>query len=261
MKDREIPILMYHQFLENKNLNTKIKTFVTAKQFELQLKILKILGYQTITFKDLKKIGLKNRFNKKYIILTIDDGYKNNYDIMLPILKKYRMKAVIFLVSDVEYNKWDVEKYKEEKLFMMNKKEIKEMIESNLIEFGGHTLNHCDFAKVSLKEARREIFYNKEKLEKEYNINLISFAYPYGHLTPEVKRLVKEAGYEYAVSTDTGTGYIEDDLFEIRRTGIDRTSFIDFLRKISSKYSIYKGKKWLKTRNENTKINEKEKVK
>lgn len=244
MSKREIPVLMYHQFLDEKKENTKIETFVTAKQFEKQLQVLKFLGYETITFKDLEKIGLENRFKKKYIIITVDDGYKNNYDIMFPILKKYNMKAVIFLVSDLDYNKWDVEKYGEDKLLLMSENEIKEMIKSELIEFGGHTSTHCDFHKVDRKIAEEEIYKNKKKLEEKYNITLTTFAYPYGHLNEQVKNIVKKAGYNFAVSTDTGTGFIPDDLFEIRRTGIDKTSWFDFIRKVSFKYSIYKGNKW-----------------
>lgn len=242
---------MYHQFLEDENKNTKIETFVTAKQFENQMRILKFLGYETITFKDLEKIGMENRFKKKYIILTVDDGYKNNYDIMFPVLKKYGMKAVIFLVSDETYNRWDVEKFGEEKLELMQPDEVKEMIDSGLIEFGGHTLTHCDFHKIDIEQAKKEIYKNKEKLEEKYKINLTTFAYPYGHLTEDVKKIVKEAGYSFAVSTDTGSGYIEDDRYEIRRSGIDRTSYFDFLRKISFGYSIYKGKKWLKRKEVN----------
>lgn len=246
MIKKEIPVLMYHQFLKHKDINTKIKTFVTVEQFETQLKILKFLGYETITFKELERIGLENRFQKKYIILTVDDGYKNNYDIMFPLLKKYNMKAVIFLVSDEKYNRWDVEKFGEKKLELMSSKEINEMISSGLIEFGGHTLTHCDFHNIGIMEAKKEIVENKKKLEEKYGIVLTTFAYPYGHLTEEIKKIVKEAGYTYAVSTDTGSGNIEDDKYEIRRSGIDKTSYFDFLRKISFAYSIYKGKKWLK---------------
>lgn len=242
---KEIPVLMYHQFVEESK-NTKIETYVTKKQFERHLKILKFLGYTTITFRDLEKIGMENRFKKKYIIITVDDGYKNNYEIMYPLLKKYSMKAVIYLVSDLKYNKWDVEKYGEEKLELMDDQEIKEMIGSNLIEFGGHTMNHVSFYETSSLEANKEIKGNKEKLEKKYNIKLTSFAYPYGHITEISKNIVKEVGYNYAVSTDTGTGMIDDDFYDIRRTAIDKTSLFDFFRKISNKYSIYKGKKWKK---------------
>lgn len=243
--NKEIPILMYHQFVKEKK-DTKIETYVTAKQFEKHLKILKFLGYETITFRDLNKIGLENRFHKKYIIITVDDGYKNNCEIMFPLLKKYNMKAVIYLVSDLKYNKWDVDKYSEEKLELMNDCEIKEMINSGLIEFGGHTMHHVSFYETNLLETEKEIKMNKEKLEKKYNIKLTSFAYPYGHITEESKKIVKECGYTFAVSTDTGTGIIENDLYDIRRTAIDKTSILNFLRKISQKYSIYKGKKWEK---------------
>lgn len=243
---KEIPILMYHQFINERKKNTSIETFVTGKQFERHLKLLKLLGYETITFKDLEKIKLENRFKKKYIIITVDDGYKNNYEVMFPLLKKYKMKAVIFLVSDLKYNEWDVKKFNEEKIMLMDDFQINDMINSGLIEFGGHTSTHCDFHLIKLDKAINEIKKNKEYLEEKYNIKLVSFAYPYGHLNREVKNIVKDVGYKFAVATDSGSGYIPDDLYEIRRTAIDKTSIFDFMRKISFNYSIYKGKKWKK---------------
>ncbi|MGL5981966.1 MAG: polysaccharide deacetylase family protein [Cetobacterium sp.] len=244
---KEIPILMYHQFVEKKLQNGKIHTYVTQKQFDFQLRILKFLGYETITFMDLKKIGLENRFKKKYIILTVDDGYLNNYEFMLPILKKHKMKAVVYLVEGIKYNKWDVEKFGEnERLPIMETKMVQELIESQLVEIGGHTYTHPSLPKLNLEEKRKEIIESKKATEKKYGIKLISFAYPYGHLDKESSEIVRDAGYEFAVSTDTGTGFITDDLFNIRRSGIDKTSIFDFLRKISYKYSIYKGKKYYK---------------
>ncbi len=244
MRNKEIPVLMYHQFLKNgESGNNRIKTYVNQKKFKLHLRILKFLGYESITFKDLERIGLENRFNKKYIIITVDDGYENNYDVMFPILKIFNMKVVIFLVSNEEYNKWDVKSCGVKKLSLLKKEQIEEMIESGLVEFGGHTLSHCDFHKVNLDIAEKEIFEDKKLTEEKYGITLTSFAYPYGHLSEEVKLLVKKAGYKFAVSTDTGTGKFEDDLFEIRRAAIDKTSILSFLKRISFKYSIYKAKK------------------
>ncbi|MGL5058070.1 MAG: polysaccharide deacetylase family protein, partial [Fusobacteriaceae bacterium] len=119
-------------------------------------------------------------------------------------------------------------------------------IKSGLIEIGGHTYTHPSLPKLSLQDKKIEIIKSKAATEKKYGIKLISFAYPYGHLDKESIEVVKEAGYEFAVSTDTGTGIITDDLFNIRRSGIDKTNVFDFLRKISYKYSAYKGQKYSK---------------
>lgn len=244
VKKYEIPILMYHQFVKNKEDGGKIKLFVTEKQFETHLKILKFLGYQTITFEELHQIGLQNRFDKKYIILTVDDGYKDNYEILYPILKKYSMKAVIFLVSGLKYNKWTIESSDEKYFELMEDKEVLELQNSGLVEFGGHTLTHLSFLNADRNTAEYEVTEDKKITENRLGKNLKVFAYPYGHRKDETKDIVKENGYMFAVSTDTGSGIITEDLYDIRRTAIDKTSLFDFLRKISPGYLQYKAKKY-----------------
>lgn len=244
IKKYEIPVLMYHQFVNEKNEGGKIKLFVTKKQFELHLKILKWLNYETITFEDLEKIGLQNRFYKKYIILTVDDGYKDNYNILYPMLKKYNMKAVIFLVSGLDYNRWTVESDNEKRFDLMSDEEVMELQNSGHIEFGGHTLTHVSFFDVDDERAREEIVKDKEITEKRLGKKLKVFAYPYGHKRKEVVEMVKECGYSFAVSTDTGSGIFTKDLFDIRRTAIDKTSLINFLRRISPRYLQYKARKY-----------------
>lgn len=241
-KKGDIPVLMYHQFVESEKEGGKIKLFVTRKTFELHLRILKLLGYETITFKDLQKIGLENRREKKYIIITVDDGYKDNYTILYPTLKKFNMKAVIFYTTGVTYNEWTV-KMGEKRFDLMNEKEVKELHQSGLIEFGGHTLTHPSMVELSPKELEKEIVENKRDIESILGEEIVSFAYPYGHRSKRVEEAVKRAGYSFAVSTDTGTGYLDENLFDIRRTAIDKTSIFDFLRKISTKYLVYKYRK------------------
>lgn len=242
-KNGDIQVLMYHQFVNNKSDGGKIKLFVTKKTLEFHFKILKFLNYKTITFKDLKEIGLENRKKKKYIIITVDDGYRDNYEILFPLLKKYNMKAIIYLTTGFSYNKWTVESDNEKKFELLKDFEIKEMNKSGLFEFGGHTLTHSSMIKLSNEELTTEILENKRKIEDVVGYKLVSFAYPYGHTSERVQKLVEDAGYMFAVSTDTGTGFIDDNLFNIRRTAIDKTTIFDFLRKISSTYLSYKYKK------------------
>ena len=244
IKKYEIPVLMYHQFVNKNTDGGKIKLFVTKKQFEIQLKILKFFNYKTITFNDLLKIGLENRFDKKYIILTVDDGYKDNYEILFPLLKKYNMKAVIFLVSGLKYNKWTIDSDNEKRFDLLSDKEVKEMQESGCIEFGGHTLSHPNLYETSEEKSKVEIFEDIKITEKRINRKLNVFAYPYGRRKEITKKIVKDAGYIFAVSTDTGSGIFTEDLFDIRRTAIDKTSIFDFLRKISPSYAQYKAKKY-----------------
>ncbi len=240
----EVPVLMYHQFEEKGGNNSEAMMTITAAHFELQLKMLKLLGYTTITFRDLEKIGLKNRFKKKYIILTADDGYENNYEYMFPLLVKHNMKAVIYLAPGLDHISFDAENHGERKLPLMHESQVRELIKSGLVEIGSHTLTHANLPIVSHAERVNEIRGSKEFLERKYGIKVTSFAYPYGQLNEEVKKVVLESGYTTAVSTNTGTGKFEDDLFEIRRSGINRDGLIDFFIKTTKLYTVYKGNQW-----------------
>ena len=125
----------------------------------------------------------------------------------------------------------------------MNKDMISEMQEYG-IEFGGHTKTHPKLAKIDIEDAKKEIFESKEKLEKKLNKKLVSFAYPYGNMNEDVKNIVKEAGYEFAVATDSGDISFSTDLFKIRRIGIFSTnSFLTFKRKVSGRYNFIKIKR------------------
>ncbi|MGL5670861.1 MAG: polysaccharide deacetylase family protein, partial [Cetobacterium sp.] len=173
------------------------------------------------------------------------DGYKDNYENAFPILKKYQFKGIIYVLDGIEYNKWDVDNpgNPEKRFTLMNQEELLEM-QNYGIEFGGHTSTHPRLADLSIENVKSEIINSKSNIEKTIGRELLSFAYPYGSLNEEVKRIPQEAGYKFAVATDSGSIVFSDDLFEIRRIGIFPTNnLFNFKRKVSGKYNFIKVKR------------------
>lgn len=249
-KDRkDLPVLMYHRVIDDKSEIGFYDTYVTKENFEMQMKYLSENSYTSVTFKDIQNGEYKRRFDKdkKYVIITFDDGYKDNLKNALPILKKYNMKMVLFLITSETYNKWDTDvenREKEKKFNLMTKEEVKELIASDLVEIGGHTTKHLDMPNVDLKTIEEDLNISNKIIEEITGYKPISFAYPWGRSTKESRDVVKKVGYKFAVSTEDGPACFSDDLFEIVRVGIYSDDDIEkFKLRISGKYPFIREKR------------------
>lgn len=91
-----IPVLMYHHVtLKNTALS------VSQEIFEEQLQALKIKRWKTLSGDEfLYLMNHPKESRKKCIVLTFDDGFVDNYIYAYPILKKYKMKAILFVATD-----------------------------------------------------------------------------------------------------------------------------------------------------------------
>ncbi len=238
---REMPILMYHRFIAHESEKGVHGTWMHEHRFENHLKLIKNLGYETITFRDLDEKGFIHRLepNGKYIIITADDGYRDNLTRMLPLLEKYDMKAVVFIVSNETHNRWDTDHptNPDVRAELLSPSEIKTLDDSGRIEIGGHTSSHAKLDELSHIEQRREITENKDRLESILGHTIISFAYPYGNIDENAKSEVRAAGYHFAVATDSGPRQMHLDPFQIRRIAVfPRTSTFGLWRKIRGNY-------------------------
>src|SRR6185369_16240777 len=103
-----IPILMYHRVVDDPSLEKKsIDIWVSRSALESQFRYLQQRGIEPVNFEFVR--DHPDQLNGK-VILNFDDGYADNYELLFPLLKKYNFTAVIFLVSGLNYNKWDVER-------------------------------------------------------------------------------------------------------------------------------------------------------
>lgn len=154
----------------------------------------------------------------KSICLVFDDGYYDFYTFIFPLLKKYNLKALLAVVPKYildDTNKSDDErlKYEHNDLFNYYESgtfctylELKEMIDSNLIQVVSHSYSHQNLLEesVNLKE---ELLKSKEILEEKLNIKVESFVFPFGKYNQDI---LNETMKYYQYSFRIGNGINRD---------------------------------------------------
>jgi peptidoglycan/xylan/chitin deacetylase (PgdA/CDA1 family) len=234
----ELPILMYHQVLDRQPALAKFNLHVLTADFEKQLQFLRDHGFETIVFEDL----LTKRIPKKPIMLTFDDGYENNYRFLFPLLKKHKMKAVIYILADRKHktNFWD-KPLGEAEHALLKPAQILEMQKSGWVEFGSHSLNHNRLTLLKKAEQEKQIAGSKKVLEVFLKKPVFSFAYPYGVFNEEIKKMTRAAGYTFGLAVNQGPTQFQMDLMEIKRVHMfPQTSTFDFFKKTSGVYHRYR---------------------
>jgi peptidoglycan/xylan/chitin deacetylase (PgdA/CDA1 family) len=231
---------MYHMVRETNDPREK-RYCCSHRNFGRQMAYLKKAGYQIIRLDDLVNLIIStnktNQTNKtsqinqlvkphKSVVITFDDGYMDNYENALPILREYNFPATVFVVSSLvgKTNNWmRADGYPERPL--MGWHEIEEMKGSGFT-IGSHSVNHCHLSHLSLEDAKREIEDSKTFLEDKLRIPMSHFAYPHGDMNKSIVNMVKEVGYRTACSTKSGFNSDGINLFELRRIEICGTDSI-----------------------------------
>ncbi len=191
-----IPILMYHyiEHVQDKRDTKRTSLNTPPEVLDREIKTMVDAHYDFITASDLADIldGIKPP-PAKPVMLTFDDGYRDFYTDAFPILKKYNVKSVNYVISGFLNRPNN-----------LTDSQLQEIAKSGLVEIGAHTINHLALAGLSVDRARKEIEDSRIQLEQKLGISITAFAYPYGSFNLIAVGLVKQAGYRTAVSTIPG---------------------------------------------------------
>ena len=198
-------ILMYHMVSEHRQGAKFNKLRVPPEQFEQQVAYLAENGW---TFAHVSELA--NPLPDKTVVLTFDDGYRDNLEYAHPILARYKAKATLYLVEDRFDRDWSTAKkaHHDSGELMREPKltdaEVETMLASGVWELGAHTLTHANLPATEPEQRAEEVIQGRTVLQQKFEQSIPSFAYPFGIYDAEDVRLAQQAGYDFAVTTEEG---------------------------------------------------------
>jgi peptidoglycan/xylan/chitin deacetylase (PgdA/CDA1 family) len=210
---------------------------ISAGQLEQQLALLKKLRYQIVTFGQLLTIaGHQAPRPRRMAVLTFDDGDSTFTETALPLLRRFGMKATLFLIHQ-----------RLGQPGFMDASEAKQAIAEG-IEVGVHSMTHPNLCQCSQEQLNQEIVESKVRLESTLGTSgLDTFCYPYGHHHPGLYPLLKRAGYRGAVAVFSRERTVTVNPYAMRRIHPHPgDSALRFRLKLSASYL-----KWVAYRDRN----------
>ncbi|MBZ0165167.1 MAG: polysaccharide deacetylase family protein, partial [Candidatus Omnitrophica bacterium] len=177
------------------------------------------------------RIKSKNEpLSRKTVVLTFDDGYADNYTNAFPLLKKYNFPATFFISTEKVglpgYVTWD---------------QLREMAAAG-ISIGSHAVRHEYLPDLSRQRIIEEVRESRRILEQQLGMPVLNFSYPVGGFNDEIKSLVRQAGYQSAVTTNRGFDRFNHDVFELNRVTMDDEDVLGPVRwaKFSGYYNLFR---------------------
>lgn len=164
---------------------------IAPATFEKHLQYLKQEGYHMVTVAELAERLTTGKPMEKYIALSFDDGYTDNYTEAFPLLKKYGARATFSVINSKIGGK-----------IYMTAPQIQEMERAGM-EIASHTFSHNRLEDIDPMYLDWEIGTSKYDLEKRLlpkDKTVKTLAYPCGSYNAETIAKLKQFGYKAALT-------------------------------------------------------------
>jgi peptidoglycan/xylan/chitin deacetylase (PgdA/CDA1 family) len=223
--ERTLRILMYHKV----NDLTPNPTTVATAVFAEQMALLGELGYVPVSLDAVRDHYLAGApLPRGAVLITFDDGYRDNLEHALPILREHGFPAVLFVPIGFLDDGRPLPH--EEPLRLLGVRndtldwgELAEL-EAGGVRIESHGIGHKPLSELDPAEATREIALSKLRLEDRLGREVEAFAFVKGSQAdyrPEHVSLVQQAGYKLAFTSVSGANGPTSDRFRLRRYNIE----------------------------------------
>ena len=200
-------VLMYHSIASSGN-----KLRVPSPNFAEEMKWLHDNNYTSLTLDQLNDyITSKKPFPEKSVVITLDDGYVDNFDGAFPYIKQYNLHATIFMISG----------YIGKEGFL-TADQFKEMSDSGFIDIEDHTVSHPFLDTLSYDEQYKELKDSKDTIEGITGKKVEYIAYPSGRYNKDTISIAQILGYKMCFKMEGGSGTLQDSPYEFPRAFADK---------------------------------------
>lgn len=238
-----IPILMYHSISDEvETCHPYFWINTTPRRFTEHMRYLYENKYSVISLSDainllstnpqISQSTNQSTSQRKFVVLTFDDGYRDFYTTAFSILSRYGFTATVFLPTGFINE--------EGKPGLKGKRHLTweqvKSLQKEGITFGSHTLNHPQLRGLSRQRAEYEIKRSKEIMEKKLATQIDLFCYPYSfpshdrEFTSFLKILLQSNGYVACVTTQIGCANDSNEHFFLPRLPVNSGDDTVFLK-------------------------------
>jgi peptidoglycan/xylan/chitin deacetylase (PgdA/CDA1 family) len=210
----------------------------TPVLFETIVRHLYANSYKIVALQDFNILIQNKRLNEKIAIITLDDGWRNNLEL-LDIVRKYKVFITIFITTSaiergnfwfeyVRKSKYQTKaSVKRKKIYLkklnetsfeneisslksgvildrsaLTKEEVIQLSKDPLVAIGSHSISHISLPNISAEAQKKELSDSREILEMWTGHGINYFAYPSGDYSDDLKVLLKDCGYELGFTID-----------------------------------------------------------
>ena len=211
---------MYHAFGGADEPATRF--VVPAKRFDRQLRQLTRRRIPVIALEALVSAQRRGRpVPAGAVAITIDDGYADNRELALPLLRRFGFPATVFAVSarmgDVA--DWDGAGELSGRQ-LLDRNGLRALQDSH-VAVGAHTRTHPRLPELSGSALVEEVEGSRAELVAQLGAPIDSFSYPYGRVSEDAVAAVDRAGFDCACGIERGLNYPGTPLLELRRVPVD----------------------------------------
>lgn len=213
VRTARVPILMYH-YLSTPPADANIYRLdlsVTPERFAAHLDAMQQAGYTTISlYTWLAHLTQGAPLPEKPVVITFDDGYRDNYENAFPLLRERGMTATFFIVTDFideqrpEYLTWDM---------------VREMYAGGM-SIESHGRNHISLENKDTDYLIWQALGSLETIQYELGVRPRFVSYPAGDYDQATIDIFRSANYWAGFTTVQGATHRSDDLFRAKRVRV-----------------------------------------
>jgi peptidoglycan/xylan/chitin deacetylase (PgdA/CDA1 family) len=206
-----VRILGYHRVSDSRHVLS-----VSPADFERQMRHLRASSATPIRLEQAFDL-LGSEVRGRYVCVTFDDGYLDNLENAVPVLRELEIPATIFVPTTVIDGHASYDWF-EDPPPALSWEQIDSLVGEGLVDVQAHSRTHRRLPALADDEARQEIVGAKLDLERHVPYPVTSFCFPAGLYGAREVALVREAGYRAGLTTDPGVNRGDAPLETLRRT-------------------------------------------